>query len=91
MFVSGLREQNSLVPQVALLKFSVQQLSEAKKSNILEVNLIKPTGYGMHQKVEYFNKCKLCPRYIYVFCICLSTNSDLCAIYIKVGLFIQPR
>jgi hypothetical protein len=29
------------------------------------VNLLKPTGYGMHQQVEYFNNCTLCP-----YCMC---------------------
>jgi hypothetical protein len=32
----------------------------------------------MHQQVEYFNNCTLCPHCIDVFCICLRTNSDLC-------------
>jgi hypothetical protein len=40
-------------------------------------NLLKPTGYGMYQQVEYFNNCTLCPYCIYVFCICLRTNSNL--------------
>jgi hypothetical protein len=42
------------------------------------LNLLKPTGYGMHQQVEYFNNCTHCPHCINVFCICLRTNSDLC-------------
>jgi hypothetical protein len=41
------------------------------------INLLKPTGYGMHQQVEHFNNCTLCPYCIYVFCIYLRTNSDL--------------
>jgi hypothetical protein len=41
------------------------------------LNLLKPTVYGMHQQVEYFNNCMLWPHCIYVFCICLRTNSDL--------------
>jgi hypothetical protein len=47
----------------------------------LTLNLLKPTGYGMHQQVEYFNNCTLYPHCIYVFCICLWTVT--CAIYIK--------
>jgi hypothetical protein len=39
---------------------------------------LKPTGYGMHQQVEHFNNCMLCPHCIYVFCIFLRTDSDLC-------------
>jgi hypothetical protein len=41
------------------------------------INILKPTGYGMHLQVEYFNNCTLCPHCNYVFCICLRTNSDL--------------
>jgi hypothetical protein len=44
-------------------------------------NLLKPTGYGMHQQVEHFNTCTLCQRCIYVFCICLKTET--CVIHIK--------
>jgi hypothetical protein len=42
------------------------------------VNLLKPTGYGMHQQVEHFNNRTLCPYSICVFCICLRTSSNLC-------------
>jgi len=38
-------------------------------------NLIKPTG---HVTSLTFNNCTLCPHCIYVFCIYLRTNSDLC-------------
>jgi hypothetical protein len=48
-----------------------------------QVNLLKPTGYGMHQQVEYFNNCTLCPHCIYVFCICMRTNVDLCNLHKK--------
>jgi hypothetical protein len=44
---------------------------------------LKPAGYGMHQQVEYFNNCTFCPHCIYVFCMCLRTNSDLCQLYKK--------
>jgi hypothetical protein len=30
-----------------------------------KLNLLKPTGYGMHQPVEYFNNCTLCVLYLY--------------------------
>jgi hypothetical protein len=46
--------------------------------NAKHFNILKPTGYGMHQQGEYFNICTLCPHCIYVFCIYLRTNSDLC-------------
>jgi hypothetical protein len=32
----------------------------------------------MHQQVEHFNNCTLCPCCSYVFCIYLRTNSNLC-------------
>jgi hypothetical protein len=41
------------------------------------INLLKLTGYGIYQQVEHFNICTLCPYCIYVFFICLRTNSDL--------------
>jgi hypothetical protein len=46
-------------------------------------NLLKPTGYGMQQQVEYFKNCTLCPHCIYVFFIYLTTNSDLCHLHHK--------
>jgi hypothetical protein len=50
--------------------------------------LLKPTGYGMHQQVEYFNNCTFCLHCIYVFCICLRTNSDLCHLHkILIGFY----
>ena len=42
------------------------------------LTILKPTGYLMHQQVLTFNNCTLCPHCIYVFCIYLRTNSDLC-------------
>jgi hypothetical protein len=35
----------------------------------------------MHQQVAYFNKCTLCPHCIYVLCICLRADSDLCHLH----------
>jgi hypothetical protein len=54
--------------------------SYIEDARFLKVNLLKPTGYGMHQQVEHFNNFTLCPYCIYVFCICLRTNSNLCHI-----------
>jgi hypothetical protein len=50
-------------------------------ASLATINLLKPTGYGMHQQVEYFNNCTLCPYSICVFCICLRTNTDLCHLH----------
>ena len=51
--------------------------------NLIFHNLLKPTVYVKHQQVLTFNNCTLCPRCIYVFCIYLRTNSDLCPIQHK--------
>jgi hypothetical protein len=48
-----------------------------KLTGHLMFNLLKPTGYGMHQQVEYFKNSTLCPYCIYVLCICLRTNSEI--------------
>ena len=45
---------------------------------VVSINRLKPTGCVMHQQVLTFNSCTLCPHCIYVFCIYLRTNSDLC-------------
>ena len=50
------------------------------------VNLLKPTGYVMHQQLT-FNNCTFCPHCIYVFCIYLRTNSDLCHLQHKLTGF----
>ena len=44
----------------------------------VNVNLLKPTDYVKHRQDWSFNNCMLCPHCIYVFCIYLRTNSDLC-------------
>jgi hypothetical protein len=41
----------------------------------------------MHQQVDYLNNCTLCPYCVYVFCICLRTNSDLCHLHHKLTGF----
>ena len=46
------------------------------------INLLKPTGHVMHQQF-IFNNCTFCPQCIYVFCIYLRTNSDLCHLHHK--------
>jgi hypothetical protein len=51
--------------------------------DLIPINLLKPTAYGMHQQVEYFNNYTLCPHCSYVYCICIRTNSDLCHLHHK--------
>ena len=43
----------------------------------LTLNLLKPTGYVMHQQFN-IQQLYFCPHCIYVFCIYLRSNSDLC-------------
>jgi hypothetical protein len=46
------------------------------------INPLKPTGYGMHHQfnIKQLYALLYC---IYVFCICLRTNSDLCHLHHK--------
>jgi hypothetical protein len=60
-----------------LIGYSRYQAETFQILYYIYINLLKPTGYGMHQQVEYINNCTLCPYRIYVLCICLRTNSDL--------------
>ena len=50
------------------------------------LNLSKPTGYVMHYQFN-IQHCTLCPHCIYVFCIYLRTNSDLCHLQHKLTGF----
>ena len=52
-----------------------------KFTNVL--NLLKPTGHVMQNSLTV-NNCMLCPHCIYVFCIYLRANSDLCHLHHKV-------
>ena len=40
-------------------------------------NLLEPTGHVMHKQFN-IQQLTFCPHCIYVFCIYLRTNSDLC-------------
>jgi hypothetical protein len=53
------------------------QMSFYGVRSLSKINILKPTDYVMHQQVELFNNCTLCPHSIYVFCIYMRTNSDL--------------
>jgi hypothetical protein len=44
---------------------------------ILSIFLLKPVGHVMHHQFN-IQQPTLCPHCIYVFCIYLRTNSDLC-------------
>ena len=45
--------------------------------NINNINLLKPTGHVMHQQFN-IQQLYVLPHCIYMFCIYLRTNSDLC-------------
>ena len=44
---------------------------------MLLLNFLKPTVYACTNSLT-FNNCRFCPHCIYMFCIYLRTNSDLC-------------
>jgi hypothetical protein len=52
------------------------------RSKTWTINLLKPSGYGMHQQVKYFNNFTLCPHCIYVF-LFVWEQMMTCTIYIK--------
>jgi hypothetical protein len=45
-----------------------------------DANLLKPTGYGMHQQVEYCNNCTLCPHCVVCF-VFVWEQTATCATY----------
>ena len=47
------------------------------------INLLKPTWLRAAPAGFTFNNCTLCPHCIYVFCIYVNTNSDLCHLHHK--------
>ena len=47
------------------------------------INLLKPTGYVTHQQFNIQQLYVLPTQCIYVFCIYLRTNSDLCHLQYK--------
>ena len=55
----------------------MEQLVYLHSKTVTHLNLLKPTGHLMHQQF-YINNSTFCPHCIYVFCIYLRTNGDLC-------------
>ena len=52
------------------------------------INLLKPTGHVMHQQFNILQLSALPTMCIYMFCIYLRTNSDLCQLQHKlIGLY----
>jgi len=59
----------------------------------MNVNLLKPTGYVMHHQFNIQQLYALPTLYLcvlYVFCIYLRTNSDLCHLQHKLIGFYNP-
>jgi hypothetical protein len=55
------------------------EMGDVSRRHGTQLNLLKPTVHVMHQQFNLTsNNCTLCPHRIYVFCIYLRTNSDLC-------------
>jgi hypothetical protein len=53
------------------------------ESKFFSINLLKPTGYVMPQQFNIQQLYILPKHCIYVFCIYLRTNSDLCLLQHK--------
>jgi hypothetical protein len=63
-----------------------QQFSLLKPTGYVmhqQFSLLKPTGYVMHQQFNIQRFYALPIHCIYVFCIYLRTNSDLCHLHHK--------
>ena len=51
--------------------------ASGKRRTVSTFNLLQPSGYDAPTGLS-FNNCTLCPHCIYVFCVYLRTNSDVC-------------
>jgi len=60
-----------------------------KSQTVPGVNLLQPT-VTLYTNSLTFNNCTLRPHCIYVFCIYLRTNSDLCHLQHKLIGFYNP-
>jgi hypothetical protein len=68
----------------AALSTTMRIHKEAVAYSLQYINLLKPTGYVTWCTNSLtFNSCTFCPYCIYVFCIYLRTNSDLCHLQLK--------
>jgi len=54
---------------------------------LLSINPLNPLITWCNNRLT-FNNCTLCPHSIYVFCIYLRTNSELCHLQHKILVFI---
>ena len=60
--------------------------SKPLKHRACSINLLKPTGYVMHQQFN-IQQLYVLPTLYFVFCIYLRTNSDLCHLQHKLSGF----
>ena len=55
----------------------METLRTSETSGHVTINLLNPTGHVIRQQFN-IQQFTFCPHCIYVFCIYLRTNSDLC-------------
>jgi len=67
-------------------------LSSSLLTKHIKINPLKPTGLLVTWRTTSLtvNNCTFCPHCIYVFCIYLRTNSDLCHLQYKLIGFYNP-
>ena len=70
-----------------VLEFVPPSLSFHQRPRLI-FNILKPTGYVMHKQFNIQQLYILPTHCIYVFCIYLRTNSDLCHLQHKLTSFI---
>jgi hypothetical protein len=58
---------------------------------VTKFNFLKSTGYVMHQQAEYLNNVRSAHT-VFMFCISLRTNSDLCHLQHKmIGVLTEMK
>ena len=69
--------------------FIQSQMYNTQKQN--RINLLKPTGYIMHQQVKH-SRTTCSPHTVFTVCIYLRTNSDLCHLHHNlIGFIIRMK
>ena len=85
------RESYFLVTSKQSIRLTEHDTDALKRYKELTVNLLKSTGHVMHQQFN-IQQLYFCPHCIYVFCIYLRTNSDLCHLQHKlIGFYNEMR
>ena len=81
--LSGVRECNAFFRKILCSVVGPELLNGL----IRYIRLLKPTGHVMHHQ---FKTVRSAPHCIYVFCVYLRTNSDLCHLQHKLIGFYNP-